>query len=399
MSEESNDTPVLRLKRREERRILAGHGWIFSNEIDTAATPLKGLDVGGDVVVQSSDGRFLAHAYANPGSLISARVTGRRRNKPFDEDALRARLESARLLRDRRYGKPWYRWVYGEADGLPGLVIDRYDDVAVVQISTAGMEQRLDQILTAVRDIASIATVLLRNDAPVRELEGLDAYRRWDGESRERLTVIENDLEFAVQADNSQKTGWFYDHRETRRALHDWVQGCRVLDLYSYAGAFAINAAVAGAREVIAIDSSAAATDATAHNAEANGCGDRVSVQTADVVEALRELHEAGERFDVIVLDPPAFVKRKKDRDAGMKEYGRVNKLAMKVLGDDGILMSASCSQSVDESAVLGVLRRNLPREKERLQVLASVTQGPDHPVHPAMPETRYLSGVVARII
>ncbi len=389
---------VLRLKRREERRVLAGHGWIFSNEIDTAVTPLKGLEAGSDVVIEGSDGRFLAHAYVNPASLIAARVTGRRRNRQFDDEALRARLSKALALRERRYGGPWYRWVYSEADGLPGLIVDRYDDVAVVQVSTAGMEQRLEAVLAAIADVAGIRSVLLRNDAAVRELEGLARYRRWEGESRELLSVVENDLRFEVPAELSQKTGWFYDHRETRRALHDWAKGCRILDVYSYAGAFAINAAVAGAKDVLAIDSSATATSAIAANAALNQVADRVTVRTADAVTCLRELQEANEVFDLVVLDPPAFVKRRRDRDAGIKEYGRVNRLAMKLLGPDGVLVSASCSQSVDEDMLVGVLRRNLPRDRDLLQVLGSVTQAPDHPVHPAMPETRYLSGVIARI-
>lgn len=395
---ESGNSTVLRLKRREERRVLAGHGWIFSNEIDTASTPLKGIEAGGDVIIEGYDGRFLAHAYANPASLITARVTGRRRNRFFDENALRERIGAAMALRERRYGVPSYRWVYGEADGLPGLVIDRYDDVAVVQVSTAGMERRVEMLVSAIRDVAGISSILLRNDAAVRELEGLESYRRWDGDTTEILSVVENGLRFEVPAELSQKTGWFYDHRETRRAVGDWVKGCRVLDLYSYAGAFAINAAKAGASEVLAIDSSASATTAIETNAAINEVSDVVSAKTGDVVTTLRELEEAGEKFDVVILDPPAFVKRRRDRDAGMKEYGRVNRLAMKVLAPDGILVSASCSQSVDEAALCGVLRRNLPRDKERLQILGSVVQGPDHPVHPAMPETRYLSGVIARI-
>jgi len=209
---------VLRLKRREERRVLAGHGWIFSNEIDTDATPLKGLEPGSDAVIEGSDGRFVAHAYVNPASLISARVTGRRRNRPFDDEALRARLNKALALRERRYSGPWYRWVYSEADGLPGLVIDRYDDIAVVQVSTAGMEQRLDAVIAAIKDTTDIRSVLLRNDAAVRELEGLSSYRRWEGESRDVLSVVENELRFEVPSELSQKTGWFYDHRETRRS-------------------------------------------------------------------------------------------------------------------------------------------------------------------------------------
>lgn len=398
LTESVGGAPVLRLKRREERRILAGHEWVFSNEIDTASTPLKGLEPGCDVVLQGADGRFLAHAFANPASLIAARVSSRRRQHPFTSESLQQRLAIALALRERRYGAPWYRWVYGESDGLPGLVVDRYDDAAVVQVTAAGMERYLDEIVETIIATSSVVTVRLRNDAPTRALEGLEAYRRWHGEARDELVVHENGLSFMVAADESQKTGWFYDHRETRWHLRSWVGGARVLDLYSYAGAFAINAAAGGAREVHAVDSSAAATAALSANAERNDCADRVVAHTGDVVETLRSLHEAGERFDVVVLDPPAFVKRKRDRDTGLKEYARVNRLAMRVLDKDGLLLSASCSQAVDEASLLAVVRRNVPRERERVQVLGSVTQGADHPVHAAMPETRYLSGVLTRI-
>jgi len=391
---------VLRLRRREERRVLAGHDWVFSNEIDTAATPLKGLEPGGEVVLESSEGRFLAHGFANPASLIAVRITGRRRNHPFSGDMLAARLLAALALRERRYGAPFYRWAYGESDGLPGLVVDRYDDVAVVQVSSAGMERHLELICDTLMSLGGLSALLLRNDAGQRGLEGLSNYRRWaTGETRERLQVIENGLAFSVPAENSQKTGWFYDHRDNRLALRDWCDGARVLDLYSYAGAFALNAVAGGAREVIAIDSSVPAIETLQANAEAQGVADRVDVRTDDVVEAMRAMGEAEERFDVIVLDPPAFVKRRKDREAGLRHYALNHKLALRLLVPGGILLSASCSQPVDDADLIDTLRKSLPRERERAQLLAPVAQAADHPVHAAMPETRYLSGTIARIV
>jgi len=391
---------VLRLRRREERRVLAGHDWVFSNEIDTAATPLKGLEPGCEIVLESADGRFLAHGFANPASLIAVRITGRRRNHAFDDERLGARIAQALALRTRRYDAPFYRWIFGESDGLPGLVVDRYGDVAVVQVSAAGMERRLDAIVDALISQGELSAVWLRNDAGVRELEGLPSYRRWaHGQAHDTLHVQENGLEFEVPAEASQKTGWFYDHRDNRQALRTWTPGARVLDLYSYAGAFALNAVAGGAREVIAIDSSAPACEALRANAERQGVADRVEVRTDDVVEGLRALGEADERFDVIVLDPPAFVKRKKDREAGIRHYALNHKLAMRVLAPAGILLSASCSQPIDDAALIDTLRKSLPRERERAQLLAPVAQGADHPVHAAMPETRYLSGAIARVV
>jgi len=391
---------VLRLRRREERRVLAGHDWVFSNEIDTAATPLKGLEPGADVVLESSEGRFLAHGFANPASLIAVRLTGRRRNHPFDDGALMARLRSAQTLREQRYGAPFYRWVYGESDGLPGLVVDRYEDVAVVQVSSAGMERRLDTIVDALVSLGELSAVLLRNDAGPRELEGLPLYRRWaHGEERQTLHVLENGLAFQVPTETSQKTGWFYDHRDSRQALRSWCDGARVLDLYSYAGAFALNAIEGGAREVVAIDSSAPAIASLQANAERQGVAERIDARTDDVVEAMRGLGEADERFEVIVLDPPAFVKRKKDREAGLRHYALNHKLALRLLVPGGILLSASCSQPIDQATLLGTSRKSLPRERERLQVLSPIAQAADHPVHAAMPETAYLTGAITRVV
>ena len=412
-------TATLRLRRREERRLLAGHLWVFSNEIDTPATPIRGLEPGAPVRIESATGRFIAHAYANPASLITARVTSRRPDRPFDATMLRERLADALALRERRYHEPFYRWVYGEGDLLPGLVVDRFDDALVVQVTTAGMERFRDEIVDTLAALSGAASILLANDAPVRELEGLPSYREpVVGAARDSVRVRENGLEFTVPASVSQKTGWFYDHRESRRALGHWVRGARVLDLYSYLGAFGLNAAAGprdengsggertrggeaagGAREVIAIDASAAAVAAANANARANGLGGVFEARVDDAVEAMRRMVEAGERFDVVVLDPPAFVKRRKDLDAGTRHYALNNRLAMRLLTPGGILLSASCSQAVDEAALARIVRRAVPKGSAGLQLLESLRQAPDHPVHAAMPETLYLSGTIARLL
>ena len=391
---------TLRLRRREERRLRAGHLWVFSNEIDTAATPLKGLEAGAAVRLESADGRFLAHAYANPASLIAARVTSWRAGEPFDAEALRARLAAALALRERRHDAPFYRWVHGEGDLLPGLVVDRYDDALVVQITTAGMERWREAIVGTLVELSGAASVALANDAAVRTLEGLPRERgQAHGAPLAELAVQENGLRFAVPAANAQKTGWFYDHRDSRRALRHWVRGARVLDLYSYLGAFALNAAAGGAREVIAIDASAAAVEAAAANARLNGLEGVFEARRDDAVEAMRGLLEAGERFDVVVLDPPAFVKRKKDLDAGTRHYALNNRLAMRLLAPGGILLSASCSQAIDEPALARIVRGALPKGSAGLQLLEPLRQASDHPVHAAMPETLYLSGTIARVL
>ena len=387
--------------------MLAGHLWVFSNEIDTAATPLKGLEPGAPVRIESASGRFVANGYANPLSLIAARVTSRRPDVSLDRALLETRLADALALRERRWDAPYWRWVHGEGDFLPGLVVDRYGDALVVQITTAGMERYRDDVVDALVGLSGARSVLLADDAPVRELEGLPLRREQVvGDAPEPLSVHENGLEFAVPAGVSQKTGWFYDHRESRLALRRWAgkggaaaDGARVLDLYTYLGAFGLNAAAAGAREVVAIDASAAAVAAANENARTNGLDGVFTAREDDAVEAMRALVDAGERFDVVVLDPPAFVKRKKDLEAGLRHYALNAKLALRLLSPGGILLSASCSQAVDEAALARVVRQALPKEATGLQLLETLRQGPDHPVHAAVPETLYLKGSIARLV
>ncbi len=391
-------TPVLRLKKGEERRALAGHRWIFSNEIDTGLTPLKGLEPGGDVAIEAANGRFIAHAHANPASLIAARITSRARNRAFDAAELAARIADAAALRARRYPEPYHRLVHGEGDALPGLVVDRYGHVVVVQITTAGMERMKGAVTDALLALDGIDAVLMRNDAPSRALEGLDAYREQvAGDPVDALEVRENGLVWRVPVDGSQKTGWFYDHRENRAALAPWVDGARVLDLYTYLGGFALNAAAHGAREVVGIDSSAPALDAARDAAETNGHAATTRFVRDDVVEAMRRMLDEGELFDVVVLDPPAFIKRKKDREAGMRHYELNNRLALRLLAPGGLLLSASCSQALDMTGLVDVVRRAAPKGHPGLQLLQPLHQGPDHPVSPSMPETGYLCGGLFR--
>ena len=391
---------ALRLKKREERRVQSGHAWVFSNEIDTSITPLKDIEPGAEVTLETANGKFLAHAYVNPHSLIAARVTSRRANHPFTATVLRERLATALQLRQLRYSQNYYRLVYSEGDLLPGLIVDRYDDVLVVQMTTAGMERYRDDIIDTLHSLCDARTILLRNDAPVRELEHLPLYQQWVvGSEVETLSIRENGLVFEVPAQISQKTGWFYDHRESRAALAPWVNGKRVLDVYTYIGGFGINAAALGASEVLGIDVSQAAVDAAQANAQLNNCADRFNARCDDAVEAMRSLFEEGQRFDVVVLDPPAFIKKRKDRDAGLRHYGLNNKLAMRLLNPGGIILSASCSQALSHDELLQQMRKSMPRDAQGLQILGRVQQGADHPVNCAMPETLYLTGAIARVV
>jgi 23S rRNA (cytosine1962-C5)-methyltransferase len=391
--------PPLRLKKNEERRLRAGHLWVYSNEVDTQATPLQALAPGQQVQLQVHNGKPLGNAYVNPGSLICARLVSRDPRYVLDRSLIIHRLNIALALRQRLFATPYYRLVYGEADQLPGLVIDRYDSVCVVQCSTAGMEAVKEEVLAALDKVLKPAGIVWRGDSSVRQLEGLDSYREVLGSVAEQHEVIEQGVRFSVSLLEGQKTGWFYDQRMNRQRLRDYVDGRRVLDVFSYVGAWGLQAAAAGASEVMCVDASAAAIDQIHANAAVNGLTDRVATIQGDAFEVLSQLRIEQQRFDVVVLDPPAFIKRKKDAKAGEQAYHRLNQLGMQVLARDGVLVSASCSQHLAESQLQQILLQSARHIDRNLQLLERGHQAPDHPVHPAIPETSYLKALFCRVL
>lgn len=390
--------PPLRLRKNEDRRLRAGHLWVFSNEVDVSHTPLTAFEPGALAEVQDARGAPLGTAYVNPRSLIAARLVSRQRNRPLDGDLLRRRIARALALRDGLFERPFYRLVYGEGDGLPGLVVDRFGSVLVAQVTTAGMERVVDNVLEALVETVQPTGVLLRNDTSGRALEGLESYVRVaHGDVPDVLEVEENGVRFAAPV-TGQKTGWFYDHRMNRARMAAYVRGRRVLDVFSYVGGWGVQAAAAGAAEVLCVDASAPALEFVARSAELNGVGPRVLTRRADAFDALHRLGADGERFGVVVLDPPAFIKRKKDARAGEEAYRRANQLAMELLEPDGILVSASCSYHLPREGLQDAMLRASRRLGRELQVLEEGHQGPDHPVHPAIPETAYLKAFIARV-
>lgn len=391
-------TRTLRLRKNEEHRLRGGHLWVYSNEIDVAATPLTGFAPGDLADLVDHRDRPLGTAYVNPHSLLCARLLGRETGLVPDAAWFRHRIETAAALRTRLFERPFYRLVYGEGDALPGLVIDRYDDVFTVQLTTAGMERRKDDILAALQETFRPGSVVFRNDAPIRALEGLSPYVEAVPAPPERVTVEENGLRFELEALTGQKTGWFYDHRLNRARLPAYVRGRRVLDVFSYTGAWGVQAAAGGARQVLCIDESRAALELLLHNARLNDVADRVEARHGEAFAMLKTLREAGETFDVIVLDPPAFIKRRKDKAAGTRAYQRLNQLAMQLLGADGILVSASCSFHLAADELRTALHQAAHHLGRELQILEQGHQGPDHPVHPAIPETAYLKCFIARV-
>ncbi len=390
----------LRLRKDEDRRLRAGHLWVYSNEVDVAATPLREFQPGQPVTIQASNGKFLGAGYINPNVLLCARLVSRDPDHPLGPSLLVHRLNVALSLRERLYAKPFYRLVYGEGDGLPGLIVDRYGDLCVAQITTAGMERLKDDILAALQKVVKPAAVLWRNDSPVRELEGLErAVADAAGTVPDTVEIEEDGLRFRIAPRTGQKTGWFYDQRDNRARLDRYVQGRRVLDVFSYTGAWGVRAAARGARDVLCVDSSAAALDQVAVNAALNGVGDRVQTRQGDAFAVLKALREARERFDVVVVDPPAFIKRRKDFKEGTLAYRRLNEMAMQVLDRDGILVSCSCSQLLARETLAQTLLQGARHLDRNLVILEQGRQGPDHPVHPAIPETDYLKVILARVL
>jgi 23S rRNA (cytosine1962-C5)-methyltransferase len=391
--------PYIRLKKGEDRRIRAGHPWIYSNEIDTAVTPLKTFSPGEEVLVEAHDKSVIGVAYVNPHSLIAARLVSRDPLQRLDQGFFIHYLSEAYQLRERLFDKPYYRLAFSEADGLPGLVIDRFDNDLVVQINTAGMEKHIESIRAALCTILpQTRSILLRNDSHIREHEGLALYvKAAFNQPPEEITLEENGVRFIAPLLKGQKTGWFYDHRLNRERLRHYVPGLKVLDVFSYLGSFGIQAAHFGAKQVDCIDASALACDFIAKNAELNAVADKVKVICSDAFDAMKSFVHENKQYDVIILDPPAFVKKLKDRKEGLLAYQRLNELALKLLSPGGILVSCSCSMHVSMEDLVQLLQRVAYRTESQLQVLERGHQGPDHPLHLCIPETDYLKSLIVR--
>ena len=397
--------PELRLRRGEDRRLRAGHPWIFSNEVDVAATPLTGFAPGQQVRVTTDRGQAVGVAYVNPATLIAARLLARDRTTAVDAGWLAERLRSALALRERLAATPHYRWVFGESDGLPGLVLDRYGDVVVGQITTRGMDRLRVDIEEAVRGVLAPRALVWRNDSGARALEGLpEEVVTAFGDAPEALEVVETlpggpALRFSLPLADGQKTGWFYDQTFNRSLLGRFLApGARVLDVCSYAGGWAATAAALGATEIGCVDSSAAALARAVTHVAAARAGATATAYRGDAFDELSALAAAGKRFDAVVVDPPAFIKRRKEFPQGLAAYRKLNQLALRVLEPEGLLVSCSCSYHLSADDLLGAIQGAARHVDRFVQVLHQGGQSPDHPVHPAVPETRYLKAFFCRV-
>jgi 23S rRNA (cytosine1962-C5)-methyltransferase len=394
-----NNPPHIRLKKGEDRRIRAGHPWIYSNEIDVQATPLKGFQKGQEVIIEAADQTVIGIGYVNPQSLISARLLSRDPTTAIDHQFILQQIKNALILRDQLFSRPYYRLVFSEADQLPGLVIDRFGTDFVVQINTAGMELKCDEIIQALRELfPDLTSILLGNDSPIRLHEGLETFvKPAYGQPPEEVLLEENGVKFIAPLLKGQKTGWFYDHRLNRARLQHYVKNKRVLDVFSYVGAWGIQAAHFGASKVDCIEVSKSVAKFITRNASLNHLDDKVSVICDDAFDAMKKLVNEKQTYDVIILDPPAFVKKFKDRKEGLIAYQRLNELALRLLTPSGILISCSCSMHIGMDDMMALLQRAAYRSQNTIQILERGHQGPDHPLHVCIPETDYLKAVVAR--
>ena len=392
----SDPLPLLRLNANAERRLRIGHSWVFSNEVDTAKTPLKTLAPGTLVTIMDARGKAVGTAYGHPNSLIAGRMLTTRADSKIDVEWMSGRIGAALALRESVYPTPHYRLIYGESDGLPGLVVDRFDDVLVAQFSTAGMERLKPVVVEALQAVLKPKGILLRNDGGARAMESLDEYVEAIGEVPDAAELIESGVRFQAPVRTGQKTGWFFDQRDNRDRLARYVKGKRVLDVFSYAGAWSMRALAAGAVSATCIDSSQPALDAAVANAGLNGF--ELETFRGEAMELLKTLRAEARNFDVVVVDPPALIKRKKDHDAGLEHYAALNRAAIQLLTPGGVLVACSCSFHLEAEELQRVLLRETRAQNRRLQILEQGGQGPDHPVHPAIVETKYLKAFYCRV-
>ncbi|OGV95369.1 MAG: SAM-dependent methyltransferase [Nitrospinae bacterium RIFCSPLOWO2_02_39_17] len=387
----------IKLKKGADKRIRSGHLWIFSNEITDKLKKYKGGDIAD---LYSYKGEFLGRGYINPLSLIAIRILTYKK-EDIDTNFFYNRINRALSYRKEMYPDAnSYRVVFGESDFLPGLIVDKYEDYLIVQILSLGMEIRKDTILNALEDVFHPAGIIERNDVAVRELEGLKIHKGiLKGDLKDNIIIRENGVKFEVDILNGQKTGFFFDQRENRQVIKKYVKkGGRVLDCFCYSGAWSIHSARNGADEVIGLDSSDDAIKLAKRNAEINGFSERCRFKNVDVFDELRRLVSVGEKFDAIILDPPAFVKSAGKVKEALKGYKEINLQAMKLLKNGGILITCSCSYHIDKETFRDMLIQAASDSERDFRIIEFRGQAPDHPVLLSMRETEYLKCAVLKM-
>ncbi|MBN1654980.1 MAG: class I SAM-dependent rRNA methyltransferase [Deltaproteobacteria bacterium] len=382
------------LKKNQDKRVLAGHPWVFSNEIGDVS---EALELGEEVAVQSYQKRLIGRGFYHPRSLIAVRLMTRN-DEPIDKRLWVERLRRAWSFRRRIYPQhECYRVIFGESDGISGLVVDKYGSLLVVQVFSAGIERRKQMVLDALIEVFNPRCVIARNDFVAREQEGLPQSKElWFGEMPEAQWIEQDAIRFWVDSWNGQKTGFFFDQRDNRVALQQYVTNQRVLDCFSYSGGFALYSAAGAARSVLAVDASSEALKGAEVNFKENRCQRICSLCQADIFEFLKQTRD---RYDVVVLDPPALVKRKISLKEGLRGYQNLNQRALARVEPGGILATCCCSYHVTEEDFRAQLVEAARRAGREIQLLESRTQARDHPILLAVRETSYLKCLLLRVL
>lgn len=389
--------PIIQILPDHARRFLMGLPWIYANEIKQSQTT-KDLAPGQLVQVEYR-GNIIATGYFNRHSLIAFRALSRFPVDAIDTAFFVERLTNALQARELFYSTPYYRLVHAEADGLPGLIIDRFNNVFVIQANTQGMVQLLEPLLEALQILFKPTTLYLKNDSSARIPEGLSiADPVMIGQPIDTLKIIENNAEFSITLSSSQKTGWFFDHRNNRKQISELAKGKTVIDYFCYSGGFSIQAAKNGAAHVIGVDRSEPALQNAKRSATLNQVSDICEFVCRETFEDMDARISAGYHYDMVIMDPPAFVKTKKDLAVGLKGYEKLLNKGLKLTAKNGLLAIASCSYHVKEADLKHCLIRALHKTQREGRIVQSLAAGPDHPSHPLLEESTYLKGFLVLV-
>ncbi len=393
---------IVTLKKGEGRTIKAGGMWIYDNEV---ATIVGNFEDGDIVTVHDFDGYFMGYGFANRHSKIFIRLLSRKKDAVIDEAFMEARVRAAWNYRKETVDTSSCRVIFGEADFLPGLVIDKFSDVLVVESLALGIDKWKLVIVDALKKVLAedgiaIRGVYERSDAKVRLQEGMERYKGFIGESFDtKVEIVENGVRYMVDVEDGQKTGFFLDQKNNRAAIHRFCKGKKVLDCFTHTGSFALNAGIAGAKEVLGVDASQLAVDQATENAALNNLQERVRFQCADVFELLPELEAKGEKFDVVILDPPAFTKSRNSIKNAVKGYREINVRGLKLVRDGGFLVTCSCSHFMDPDLFAKTIREAANGAHKRLRQVEFRTQTCDHPILWAADQSYYLKFYIFQVV
>ena len=393
---------IVTLKKGEGRTLKAGGAWVYDNEIDSIMGSFENGDI---VTVHDFDGYFLGYGFINTKSKITVRILSRKKDTVIDDAFLEERVQAAWEYRKQVIDTGSCRLIFGEADFLPGIVVDKFADVLVVESLALGIDKLKQQILDAVKrvlekDGITVRGIYERSDAKVREQEGMERYKGFIGEPFDtRVEIVENGVKYIVDVEDGQKTGFFLDQKKNRAAMHSVCKGKRVLDCFTHTGSFALNAGIAGATEVIGVDASELGVEQARENARLNGLEDKVSFVCADVFDFLPALEEKGEKFDVVILDPPAFTKSRNSIKNAVKGYREINVRGMKLVKDGGFLATCSCSHFMDPELFHKTIMEAARGAHKRLRQVEFRTQAPDHPILWAADSSYYLKFYIFQVV